>query len=228
MNKILILEDDRKLNDGIRLALRREDCTFLQCQTIEEARELLKKEKVRLILLDLNLPDGNGLDFLQEIRAKSAVPVIIITANNMETDIVMGLEMGANDYITKPFSLMALRARVERMRMRTGEGQRETKDTYTDHRYRFLFDQMQFFVDGQEIILSRTEQKLLRTFVWNPGITLSRERLMEILWTDGAKFVEENALSVAVNRLRHKLSGKGDYRPIETVYGIGYVWEKKA
>ena len=70
--------------------------------------------------------------------------------------------------------------------------------------------------------------KLLRTFVWNPGITLSRERLMEILWTDGAKFVEENALSVAVNRLRHKLSGKGDYRPIETVYGIGYVWEKKA
>lgn len=123
---------------------------------------------------------------------------------------------------------MALRARVERMRMRTREGQRETKDTYTDDRYRFLFDQMQFFVDGQEIILSRTEQKLLRTFVWNPGITLSRERLMEILWTDGAKFVEENALSVAVNRLRHKLSGKGDYRPIETVYGIGYVWVKKA
>ena len=112
MNKILILEDDRKLNDGIRLALRREDCTFLQCQTIEEARELLKKEKVRLILLDLNLPDGNGLDFLQEIRAKSAVPVIIITANNMETDIVMGLELGANDYITKPFSLMVLRARA--------------------------------------------------------------------------------------------------------------------
>src|SRR5699024_7919878 len=172
--------------------------------------------------------DGNGYELLETIRKTSQIPVLLITANDLESDEITGFSLGADDYITKPFSLMALRARVERMRMRTGEGQRETKDTYTDHRYRFLFDQMQFFVDGQEIILSRTEQKLLRTFVWNPGITLSRERLMEILWTDGAKFVEENALSVAVNRLRHKLSGKGDYRPIETVYGIGYVWEKKA
>lgn len=227
MKSILIVEDDKKLNEGIRLALRKE-FLCIQAFSVREAWEAYKKQKFALILLDVNLPDGSGIEFMTELRKKDRVPVILLTSNRMEMDIVSGLELGANDYITKPFSLMALRARVERMRMRTGEGQRETKDIYTDHRYRFLFDQMQFFVDGQEIILSRTEQKLLRTFVWNPGITLSRERLMEILWTDGAKFVEENALSVAVNRLRHKLSGKGDYRPIETVYGIGYVWEKKA
>ena len=228
MYQILIVEDDRGLNQGIALALRQEGVSFLQAYNAAEGRDFWEKGHVDMALLDVNLPDGNGYELLEKIRKTSQIPVLLITANDLESDEITGFSLGADDYITKPFSLMALRARVERMRMRAREGQRETKDTYTDDRYRFLFDQMQFFVDGQEIILSRTEQKLLRTFVWNPGITLSRERLMEILWTDGAKFVEENALSVAVNRLRHKLSGKGDYRPIETVYGIGYVWEKKA
>ena len=209
MYQILIVEDDRGLNQGIALALRQEGVSFLQAYNAAEGRDFWEKGHVDMALLDVNLPDGNGYELLEKIRKTSQIPVLLITANDLESDEITGFSLGADDYITKPFSLMALRARVERMRMRTGEGQRETKDTYTDHRYRFLFDQMQFFVDGQEIILSRTEQKLLRTFVWNPGITLSRERLMEILWTDGAKFVEENALSVAVNRLRHKLSGKG-------------------
>ena len=110
--KLLIVEDDKKLNDGIRLALKNDDYFFYQCRTLQEAREILKKEDITLVLLDVNLPDGNGIDFVREIRKNSQVPIILLTVNNMEVDIVTGLEAGANDYITKPFSLMVLRARV--------------------------------------------------------------------------------------------------------------------
>ena len=110
--KLLIVEDDKKLNDGIRLALKNDSYLFYQCQTLQEAREILKKEDITLVLLDVNLPDGNGIDFVREIRKNSQVPIILLTVNNMEVDIVTGLEAGANDYITKPFSLMVLRARV--------------------------------------------------------------------------------------------------------------------
>ena len=110
--KLLIVEDDKKLNDGIRLALKNDAYFFYQCRTLQEAREILKKEDITLVLLDVNLPDGNGIDFVREIRKNSQVPIILLTVNNMEVDIVTGLEAGANDYITKPFSLMVLRARV--------------------------------------------------------------------------------------------------------------------
>ena len=110
--RLLIVEDDKKLNDGMCLALKNDAYTFYQCQTLEESRKILKEEQVSLILLDVNLPDGNGIDFVEEIRQSSQVPIILITVNNMELDIVTGLEAGANDYITKPFSLMILRARV--------------------------------------------------------------------------------------------------------------------
>ena len=110
--KLLIVEDDKKLNDGIRLALKNDAYFFYQCRTLQEAREILKKEDITLVLLDVNLPDGNGIDFVREIRKNSQVPIILLTVNNMEVDIVTGLDAGANDYITKPFSLMVLRARV--------------------------------------------------------------------------------------------------------------------
>lgn len=106
--KLLIVEDDKKLNDGIRLALKNDAYFFYQCRTLQEAREILKKEDITLVLLDVNLPDGNGIDFVREIRKNSQVPIILLTVNNMEVDIVTGLEAGANDYITKPFSLMDL------------------------------------------------------------------------------------------------------------------------
>ena len=223
MYHILIVEDDRSLNQGIALALKEEDVSFYQAYTIAEARTLLRDRSIDMVLLDINLPDGSGYDFLKEIRNVSELPVLMITANDMESDEVTGFSLGADDYITKPFSLMALRARVGRMRQRTASAQ--TKKEYSDERYVFLFDNMKFYVEGEEIILSKTEQKLLRCFVENRGQTLTRDRLMDIIWEQGGSFVEENALSVAVNRLRHKLEGKDKTCPIRTVYGIGYVWE---
>ncbi len=225
---ILIVEDDAGLNQGILLALRQEDIEFLQAYTAKEARRIWNSRPVDMVLLDINLPDGSGYDFLRMIRRESQIPVLLITANDLESDEITGFSLGADDYITKPFSLMALRARVERMRSRIRPERKRYDGIYKDERYGFYFDEMKFFVDNEEIVLSRTEQKLLRVFVGHPGQTLTREQLTDLLWPDGARYVDENALSVAVNRLRHKLAGSGKYTPVSTVYGIGYVWEKNA
>ena len=213
--KIMIVEDDRALNNGLALSLNTYDITQAFC--LEEARKLFDGS-VNLIVLDINLPDGDGVDFCREIRERSRVPIIFLTANDMEIDIVAGLESGADDYITKPFSLAGLRARVGAV-LRRAYGD---TNVYALGRYAFDFDNMKFSVDGAPVELSKTEQRLLKVFVQNRGITLTRDALIERVWLNGAEFVEENALSVAVKRLRQKLNGI----PIKTVYGIGYVWEK--
>lgn len=177
-----------------------------------------------MVLLDVNLPDGSGYELLKEIRRASQIPVLMLTANDLEIDEVTGFRLGADDYITKPFSLMVLRARVERMRFRI----RQTESYgYEDERFQFFYDEMRYLADGQEIVLSKTEQKLLKLFTEHIGQTLTREQLIDTLWTGDRKYVDENALSVTVNRLRRKLEGKGRECPIQTVYGLGYVWEKR-
>lgn len=222
--KILIVEDDRALNNGIALSLSGEE--ILQAFRIAQARELLD-ESVDLMILDINLPDGSGLDYCREIRRESRTPIIFLTANDMEIDIVTGLETGADDYITKPFSLMVLRARVNAILRRiqgTDDGKQENlqQDCFRQNGFFFDFGQMLFMADGHSVELSKTEQKLLKMLVSNCGNTLSRDLLIDRIWSDGPEFVEENALSVTMNRLRAKLPGA----PIRTVYGIGYVWEK--
>lgn len=212
--KILIVEDDKALNKGIALSLQTQQT--VQAYNIAQARGLLDAA-VDLILLDVNLPDGSGLDFCSEVREKNNVPIIFLTANDMELDIVAGLTCGADDYITKPFSLAVLRARVEAVLRRTAP----PENVFRQGAFVFDFDKMVFSVDGAPVELSKTEQKLLKLFVKNRGVTLSREMLIDRIWSDGAAFVEGNALSVTVRRLREKLAGA----PIKTVYGIGYVWE---
>ncbi len=225
MTQILIVEDDKSLNQGIILALREEGRSLHPAYTLSQARQIWKKETIDLVILDINLPDGSGYGLLREIRQGSAVPVLMLTANDLEIDQVTGFSLGADDYITKPFSLMVLRARVERTLKRM-QGETISSD-YTDARYHFRFQEMVFLADGEEVTLSKTDQKLLRLFTRHPGQVLSRSRLAEAIWTDGADYVDENALSVAVNRLRRKLQGKEKTCPIQTVYGLGYVWGKK-
>jgi len=223
MKQIAIVEDDKGLNSGIALALKNEDYHFVQAYTICEA-EQFEPDSLDLIILDVNLPDGNGFDFLKKIRQNYDVPVIMLTANDMEMDEVRGLQLGADDYITKPFSLMVLRARIENILRRGG---RDSKLVFENEKYRFDFDKLFFYKDGQQIELSRTEQKLLKLLVDNRGRNLTRNMLMDAVWTDGADYVDENALSVSIKRLRDKLEdnpAKPEY--IQTVYGIGYVWRK--
>ena len=223
MKSVLIVEDDRALGDGLCLALKSPELDLTLCRTLSAARAALAAGDFGLVILDVNLPDGNGLDLLREIRRTSGVSVILLTANDLETDIVAGLECGADDYVTKPFSLAVLRARVNAQLRRTG-GPRPAGPVEQGP-FVFDFENMEFRREGQPVELSKTEQKLLRLLVENRGRTLTRAQLVDRLWTDGAEYVDENALSVTVRRLRGKLEEDPAHpRYLKTVYGIGYAW----
>lgn len=225
MQKILLIEDDITLGNGIRLALQNPSLQIVLCHTLLEGRHVLDRERFDLLILDINLPDGSGLDLLNEVHKIRAVPIILLTANDMEMDIVTGLESGADDYITKPFSLAVLRARVNAQLRRSISA----KPSCTEiDGFQFDFDRMEFRKDGQLVELSKTEQKLLRILVENRGQTLSRTTLVDWIWTDGAEYVDENALSVTVKRLRDKLEDTpSSPKYLKTVYGIGYTWAVK-
>lgn len=217
---IIITEDDRALARGLERALDKEGRDITLCAGLDEARTALEMGNCDLMILDVNLPDGSGFDFLREIREKSDVTVMMLTVNDMEADIVSGLEAGADDYMAKPFSLAVLRARVNTLLRR----RRRVRRAVRIDGYSFDFDAMEFFHEGRRVELSKTEQRLLRALVDNAGTALTRGQLVDRIWTDGAEYVDENALSVAVKRLRDKLEAS---KYIKTVYGIGYKWEGK-
>lgn len=220
MNKILIVEDDKDLAFGLCRALASEQITTISSDSISSARTKLNNENFSLIILDVNLPDGNGFDFLEEIKKSYNISVVMLTANDLEFNIVTCLENGADDYILKPFSLAVLRARINaQLRKRTNQN---INQLILD-KYIFNFDSMKFTVDNVITELSKTEQKLLKILTDNAGTTISRDTLIDWIWTDGSEYVDENALSVTIKRLRDKLDAK---KYIKTVYGIGYMWVK--
>lgn len=223
MEQLLIIEDNIALNQGLSKALKADNRQIISCHDLKAAREQLLCGNVSLILLDINLPDGSGLSLLKEIKEKTPdVPVILLTANDTDMDIVDGLERGADDYITKPFSLSVLRARVN-TQLRKQMSFHKNTPIHIDH-FCFDFGTMTFCVGNAKVELSKTEQKLLHLLVENRGRTMTRGDLVDRIWTDGTEYVDENALSVTIKRLRDKL-GAQEY--IKTVYGIGYSWVKK-
>ena len=218
MNKILLLEDDITLGNGIKMVLKDEQVTLVN--TLKDAREILKNNEFDLLILDINLPDGSGLDLMKEQKnLNSETPIILLTANDMEIDIVSGLELGADDYITKPFSLAIFRARVNNQLRRK---KININKVFEIDDYYFDFDNMIYRKNQKIIELSKTEQKLLRLLLENRGHTLTRELLVDKIW--GSEYVDENALTVTIKRLRGKLE---DNKYLKTVYGIGYTWAVK-
>lgn len=223
MKQLFLLEDDETLGRGIALALEGPDQAVFRSGTLSSARDALAHRRFDLMILDINLPDGSGLDLLRQLRAQGdTTPVILLTANDLELDEVTGLEAGADDYISKPFSLAVLRARVNARIRRAPDA---PAGPIILGPFVFDFDRMEYRRKGQPVELSRTEQKLLRVLVENRGHTVSRARLVDRVWSDGAEFVEENALSVTIKRLRGKLE-EDPSRPeyLKTVYGLGYTW----
>jgi DNA-binding response OmpR family regulator len=219
---ILILEDDSALCNGIKLTLAADDRQFEPCHTIGEAKAALQDGSPDLFILDINLPDGSGLDFCAELRSAGyTAPVLMLTANDTELDMVAGLKCGADDYVTKPFSLAVLRARVDALLRRGSYGGGKT----AADGFAFDFDALRFEKDGRPVELSKTEARLLKLLFTNKGRTLTRGRLLEAIWPDGTEYVDENALSVAVRRLRAKLEDDpSNPRFIKTVHGFGYKW----
>ena len=218
---IFVVEDDPNIRELVTYTLQ---STGFDACGFENGSEFLKAlsdgEKPELVLLDIMLPGEDGISILGKLRKKSAtrdLPIIMMTAKGTEYDKVLGLDSGADDYITKPFSLAVLRARVNAQLRRSVPVK---QDRIELNGFILDFTRMEFSREGTIIDLSKTEQRLLRLLVENRGRTLPRELLLEKVW-DGGEFVDENALSVAVRRLRGKLGNA----PIRTVYGVGYTWE---
>ena len=223
MKHILLVEDDIALGQGIAMALQIPETEITVCRGLREARQALSGRTFTLLILDINLPDGSGLTLLREQKAlRPEVPVLLLTANDLEIDEVAGLESGADDYITKPFSLAVLRARVN-ARLRRGGTAKSGELSLPP--FVFDFERMVYRKNGAAIELSRAEQRLLRALVENRGHAVSRAALVDRVWTDGGDYVDENALTVTVRRLRAKLEDD-PAAPVylKTVYGIGYIW----
>ena len=223
MKHILLVEDDIALGQGIAMALQIPETEITVCRGLREARQALSSRTFILLILDINLPDGSRLTLLRERKAlRPEVPVLLLTANDLEIDEVAGLESGADDYITKPFSLAVLRARVN-ARLRRGGTAKSGELSLPP--FVFDFERMVYRKNGAAIELSRAEQRLLRALVENRGHAVSRAALVDRVWTDGGDYVDENALTVTVRRLRAKLEDD-PAAPVylKTVYGIGYIW----
>ena len=249
---IQIVEDDKALSDGIEITLSDGNTEFKKEYIVKDAASGFKDYggTLSLIILDINLPDGTGYDYLKIVRTQSSVPVLILTANDMELDEVKGLTMGADDYLTKPFSLAVLRARVNALIRRSrvmqsdagvsasaaGCGASVSQSVapfagngssliYKIDDMVFDFGKLTFKRNGEEIFLSVNEQRLLKLFLENKGCVLTRERLMERLWGEDGTFVDENTLSVTINRLRSKVDGGKGAKHISTIYGQGYRFD---
>lgn len=221
--KILIIEDDTALNDGLQFAFLLEGHQVLSATTVSETYRIFSDVKdIDIIILDCNLPDGDGFEVCKKIRTNSQVPIIMLTARDMEIDEIKGLVVGADDYITKPCTLAVLKAHVNALMRR-----HNYKKSLISNSIRINVDEHKVFKNDFEVCLSNTEFKLLHYLIVNKGQLLLKDMIWQYLWGVEFKEVEDSALSVNIRRLRMKIEDDpSDPKWIKTVYGMGYMWEE--
>lgn len=220
MQKILIIEDDWELNRGIAYALEKESYIVCSAHSLQEAKEVYLTENPELVLLDVNLPDGEGFTFCEWMKDKKKAAVLFLTARDLEEDVLKGYELGAEDYVTKPFSTKILLKRIAVILKRNVESNNRIFDDgflYID------FDQAKAAVNGREQSFTPTELRLLHELSSHTGQLLTYDILLERLWDSGGQFVDRHALAVNVNRLRKKIEDE-NHKYISNVYGMGYQW----
>lgn len=226
MKSILLVEDEESLNRGISFKLEKEGMLVFSAKSLMEARKIFNSTSIDLVILDIGLPDGSGLDFCREIRKLSDVFIIFLTACDEEVDIVTGLDMGADDYITKPFSFMILMSKVNAFLRRSSESKSPEKIISGD--IGFCPQEMSVLKKGKEIILSKKELQLLKYLMVNGGQIIKREQLLNELWDLDGDFVDSNTVAVNIRRLREKIEeDPSTPKYIKTVRGIGYVWAER-
>lgn len=216
MKKILIIEDDKNLNKGLSIALNKE-YEIISLNTISESKKYI--DKVDLILLDMNLPDGDGLEIIEYARLISSVPIIVLSAIDLEAYIISSINLGADDYLTKPFSLGILEAKIKRAFEKIVSND---LSLYKQDGLDFNFNENTFYVDNKNIALTRTETKILYYLIKNKSQVITKELLFDFVWGIDDEFIDQNTLSVNISRIRNKLK---PYDPIETVFGVGYKWQ---
>lgn len=222
MSKILLLEDDCNLNRGITLMLTKEGYEVLSAAGVTEAEALFHENEVDLIISDITMEDGNGMEFCRGIRENSDVHIIFLTALDSEIDIVGGYDAGADDYITKPFSLMVLISKVNALMRRIGSSQ-ESGKVMTSGEVTINCQEMKVYKNGEEAALSKKEMQLL-VYLWeNAGQILSKESILEHVWDVDGQFVDDNTVTVNISRLKNKLGTE----EISNVRGLGYIWNGK-
>lgn len=222
MNRILIIEDDPALAHGLAVNLESAGYETESMDSGQAALVFLKNNDTDLVLLDINLPDAEGFEICERIKSRKNIPVIFLTARDLEIDEVRGFDAGGDDYIKKPFSVSVLQRRITAVLERYGKSIK--KDIWTDGYLKIDFERLTVTIDGSKAPITSFEYKLLKLFIKNKNMVLTRRMLLEKLWdNEHEDYVDEHALTVSINRLRSKLETPS-HKYIKTIYGMGYTW----
>lgn len=224
MKQILIAEDDFTMNKMLSNILLAEGYKVTSAYTVTEARHYFQVAAYDLAILDINLPDGSGYEICQAIKKNTHTAVIFLTANDLEQDMIKGYELGASDYITKPFPNSVLRHKVKAIFSMLESSEKEPlHKVYDDGQLMIDFSSMQAALNGNEIVFAPLEYRMLEVFTENKGILLTRQKLLENLWDSQENYVDEHTLTAAISRIRGKIE-KSNNKYIQTVYGMGYMF----
>lgn len=220
MQKILVIEDDETIRMGLKYYLQQEEFIVIESDNGANSLKLLKENlDTNIILLDINLPDINGFDLFSKIKAIKDIPIIFLTANDLEVSIVMGLDMGADDYIVKPFKARELVSRIKTVLRRSGNN----TSVINIKNIKIDMKQAKVFKDNVDVMLTSLEYKILLTFALNPNTVFTREKILADIWDVNEEYVNDNALTVYIKRIREKIEDDPtNPKIIVTVRGMGY------
>ncbi|MCT8978783.1 response regulator transcription factor [Clostridium sp. CX1] len=228
MNKLLLVEDDESLALGIEFSLRDEGYEVSRAATIEASKSLFNSEPFDLLILDINLPDGSGYDLCKYVREKSNVPIIFLTALDDEVNVILGLEIGGDDYITKPFRVRELLSRVKALLRRSSNSTMSPSNRLISEEIEVDLGTAIVKKRDLPVTLTAQEYKLLLIFMNNPKILMKREKILRELTEDSEVFFDENTLSVYIKRVREKIEDNPrEPKYIVTLRGLGYKWDKE-
>ena len=218
MKKILLVEDNETIVMGLKYSLEQENFQVISAINVEKAKDILSQEAIDLILLDVTIPDGNGFELCKYIKQKLDIPVIFLTAQDEETSVVIGLDMGADDYIVKPFRTRELISRINSV-LRRYDKNIEKASIVQYKNIKIDTNMAKVYKDNEEIILTSLEYKILLMLFTNQNKLITREELLDKIWDIAGNFVNDNTLTVYIKRIREKLE---DDTIIKTVRGLGY------
>ena len=224
MSKILLLEDDLSLINGLSFVFKKQGFELSIARTLKEAEGMWKDGKYDLLILDVSLPDGCGFEFCKKVRLTSKVPIIFLTTSDEETSIIMGLDIGGDDYITKPFKLGVFVSRINALLRRANSFQAMDTELQSNG-IKVLLLQGQVFKNGVLLDLTAVEYKLLCLFMRNPNMVLTKEQILDRLWDCDGNYIDSSTLTVYMRRLRMKIEDNpSEPQMLRTVRGMGYKW----
>ena len=224
MKRLFLLEDDLSLVNGLSVVFKKQGFELDVARTLGEADVLWTDGKYDLLVLDVSLPDGSGFEFCKKVRLTSKVPIIFLTASDEEMSIIMGLDIGGDDYITKPFKLGVLISRINAL-LRRAESFSQVDTELKSNGIKVLLLQGQAFKNGVLLDLTAAEYKLLCLFMQNPGVVLSKEQILDKLWDCDGNYIDSSTLTVYMRRLRMKVEDNpSEPQMLLTVRRMGYKW----